>query len=663
MKKRLLPIILFAVLSLVGCKGGKSSSSSSVVPPDSSSTITGTISITNKDELTAEWKATEAGRNVKLAVQPNTNITQAVSKGEITITSSDATVVAANGLLLTPLKEGSATITATYVAYNVSDTVTITVLPAATEPDVITGATLKQILEAKLIHTQLYEIEVEITGYQSGKTDFTKYGNFMVKDSSVTDSVLVYGATAKTDAFTFDGGVYKFTNPQDFLTNEVTKGIKIGDTVKMRVDYFEYSTTPELEGIVLEVKPAAVIPATSIAITAPAADVEVGFKTSLVYTYEPATANDYAVTWSVNDDTLAYIDSSKGDLYGKKTGTVTVTAALKSNPEVKGTLDVEIKAATLTEPEYLTALSIVETEVALGVLQTNTHKQYYALSELSDRYLKTTEISTSAHKFRVVPVEGGVNVKVDDTKYLGLGLNTDNKAAVLISETAYLFKWNDIANTLTGTIGEDTYYMGTYGTYNTVSVSKLDYLIKEGALVYGQCPLRLYAGKLPTPTPTPDPEPDPVQSDPLNLDFSKNSGLSKDMVEVNSTFTIGTMTFGYLGGKQGINYSTNANEYLMLYSGKKGSFWNETAYERVIKSITITTGSSSSEAAVYSLTVGSEMLQGYQAKNTNADFAQVIGKGKTHTYDLTGLNATFFNFSAYTKNCQISKMVVVLADA
>lgn len=497
MKKRLLPIILFAVLSLVGCKGGKSSSSSSVVPPDSSSTITGTISITNKDELTAEWKATEAGRNVKLAVQPNTNITQAVSKGEITITSSDATVVAANGLLLTPLKEGSATITATYVAYNVSDTVTITVLPAATEPDVITGATLKQILEAKLIHTQLYEIEVEITGYQSGKTDFTKYGNFMVKDSSVTDSVLVYGATAKTDAFTFDGGVYTFANPQDFLTNEVTKGIKIGDTVKMRVDYFEYSTTPELEGIVLEVKAAAVIPATSIAITAPTADVEVGFKTSLAYTYEPATANDYAVTWSVNDDSLAYIDSSKGDLYGKKTGTVTVTAALKSNPEVKGTLNVEIKAASLTEPEYLKALPTAETEVALGVLQTNTHKQYYALSELSDRYLKTTEISTSAHKFRVVPVEGGVNVKVDDTKYLGLGLNTDNKAAVLISETAYLFKWNDIANTLTGTIGEDTYYMGTYGTYNTVSVSKLDYLIKEGALVYGQCPLRLYAGKLP----------------------------------------------------------------------------------------------------------------------------------------------------------------------
>lgn len=497
MKKRLLPIILFAVLSLVGCKGGKPSSSSSVVPPDSSSTITGTISITNKDELTAEWKATEAGRNVKLAVEPNTNITQAVSKGEITITSSDDTVVAANGLLLTPLKEGSATITATYVAYNVSDTVTITVLPAATEPDVITGATLKQILEAKLIHTQLYEIEVEITGYQSGKTDFTKYGNFMVKDSSVTDSVLVYGATAKTDAFTFDGGVYKFTNPQDFLTNEVTKGIKIGDTVKMRVDYFEYSTTPELEGIVLEVKPAAAVSATSIAITAPTADVEVGFKTALTYTYEPANANDYAVTWSVTDDSKAYIDSSKGDLYGKKTGTVTVTAALKSNPEVKGTLAVEIKAASLTEPEYLKALPTAETEVALGMLQTNTHKQYYALSELSDRYLKTTETSTSAHKFKVVPVEGGVNVKVDDTKYLGLGLNTDNKAAVLISETAYLFKWNDIANTLTGTIGEDTYYMGTYGTYNTVSVSKLDYLIKEGALVYGQCPLRLYAGELP----------------------------------------------------------------------------------------------------------------------------------------------------------------------
>lgn len=78
-----------------------------------------TLEISNKTALTARWAAGDAARTVELDL--------ATSK-RATLRSSDPSVIRADGRALTPLKAGTATITAT--ASGMTDSVTITVIPA-----------------------------------------------------------------------------------------------------------------------------------------------------------------------------------------------------------------------------------------------------------------------------------------------------------------------------------------------------------------------------------------------------------------------------------------------------------------------------------------------------------------------------------------------------
>ena len=83
-----------------------------------------TIEITNKEELTAEWLVGTAQRTLSFkfegaAVNPLTEL----QKGTLKITSSDSSVINVSGMVITALKQGDATITATYGSH--SDSVKI----------------------------------------------------------------------------------------------------------------------------------------------------------------------------------------------------------------------------------------------------------------------------------------------------------------------------------------------------------------------------------------------------------------------------------------------------------------------------------------------------------------------------------------------------------
>ncbi len=635
MKKRLLPIMLLSAFMLIGCGNNTKSSSSSSTGGEA-----GTISISNKDELKAEWHAGESPRTLKLACEPATNITQAMLKGDITITSSDTSVISVNGLNINALKAGTATVTANYVAHPATDTVEITVLDEIKEPEVITNKTLNDIVSDAKVHAQLYEVEVEIKSWQNDeKTDATKYGNFYVNDGSLTDNIIVYGATASEDAFSFDAGTYKFTNPQDFLENEKTKDIAIGDKLKMRVDYLTYNSTPELEGIVLSVEKAAQTDPTAITVKG-STTAQVGLTEKYTVSYEPASANhNTAVTWSVSDETVARINSS-GVIDPLKEGTVSVIATLKSDASIKSSLEVTVGAASVTEPEYIKVAPAETTDVYLGLLQVNNKKVLYATGELSGNYLASSTKTSDAAKASLIVVEGGYNVKIGD-KYLGL--TSENKAA--LNDTATLFTFDTIAYTLVTKVGDTQYYFGTYNTYDTFSVSKYNYLVSDGKVIIGQCPMRLYTS---LPESEPEVEPD------LVVDFSKDNGVSSSTVSVNSTFTVNDITYGYVGGKQGTKYKTEINEYLMLYKDNSGSFWNETAYSKDIKAIRITVGSDASPAAEYSVTFGTSMMQGQIAK-ANASEVKVIGNNSaSYIFGCSIEGAKFFNLSAFTRNCQVA---------
>ena len=83
----------------------------------------------------------------------------------------------------------------------------------------------------------------------------TKYGNFVLEGEDGS-RIIVYGATATESALQWDGtaGKYKYTNAQDFLTNELTSQIKLGDKVQLLVVRTSYSGNPQLNAVVLGIK-------------------------------------------------------------------------------------------------------------------------------------------------------------------------------------------------------------------------------------------------------------------------------------------------------------------------------------------------------------------------------------------------------------------------
>lgn len=144
MKKTVVTLAALLSLGLVACSGnteesstspidtgdGTSSPSSDSTPVDDEPIITG-VSITNKDELTAEWFI-ESGEARILAIEttPAADNMELLMDGAMKITSSDPNVVTISGLGVNAVGVGTSTITVTVTNSNgttVTDSVSITI--------------------------------------------------------------------------------------------------------------------------------------------------------------------------------------------------------------------------------------------------------------------------------------------------------------------------------------------------------------------------------------------------------------------------------------------------------------------------------------------------------------------------------------------------------
>ena len=109
-KKILLPILLLATMSLggalVACDPGSNQ-------PTSSTQSQYKVAIDNKAALEGEWYEGDA-KDLELTLTPEANALQELQNKNLTVTSSDETVVKVTGLGLTALKEGTAKITVDY---------------------------------------------------------------------------------------------------------------------------------------------------------------------------------------------------------------------------------------------------------------------------------------------------------------------------------------------------------------------------------------------------------------------------------------------------------------------------------------------------------------------------------------------------------------------
>ena len=114
MKKgtKLVALLLGLALMVPACTPGANPSKSSEEPGTSSEApVNYKVTISNKEELQAEWFVGDQSRKVNLEVEPKANITQLVSEGKITITSSDPAKLTVEGQMASPVAAGEVTIT------------------------------------------------------------------------------------------------------------------------------------------------------------------------------------------------------------------------------------------------------------------------------------------------------------------------------------------------------------------------------------------------------------------------------------------------------------------------------------------------------------------------------------------------------------------------
>lgn len=157
----------------------------------------------------------------------------------------------------------------------------------------------------------IYEVSGVVTKWVEGKEDGTDYGNFYLSDDGGTTELYVYGATATASALAWQkyGNVYKFTNPKDFKTNDVTRTIAIGSQITMNVTRCDYTkdgvTTKEGNGIVTKVGNVETITAD---INSQLFDIAADGLTGT------ATVNGVTFSWAKDDSTTAFRNSDADHL-------------------------------------------------------------------------------------------------------------------------------------------------------------------------------------------------------------------------------------------------------------------------------------------------------------------------------------------------------------
>ena len=107
----------------------------------------------------------------------------------------------------------------------------------------------------------IYSVKGVITALGSkadGSNPKDKYGNMYIKTEGAEGEVLqVYGSTLTQSALTITDGAPKFTNPKDFLTNETTNALAVGDEITIKGIRCDYQGKIEICGVIVKsVEPA-----------------------------------------------------------------------------------------------------------------------------------------------------------------------------------------------------------------------------------------------------------------------------------------------------------------------------------------------------------------------------------------------------------------------
>ncbi|MDD3068774.1 MAG: hypothetical protein PHR89_01000 [Bacilli bacterium] len=635
MNKKILPILIAAgMLVLSGCG-----------PSGLGYDDLDNLAISNKTEIQAAWLVGETERTLTFTTEPEINVTNEINNGHLVVTSSDVAVASVVGRVIMALSAGTATISVSY-AEHVWDTVEVTISARPTNKDKF-GTVHEGTLEDPL------DNEDAITVGKWAKTEgngsaFTTTEKFYI--SGVVDS-FYHAPGSRTD-----GLVSWFLKPAEGKTEkfEVYKCAKNEDGDPLTWDDIWADGTAVAYGAItfygnqMETPSALFVscegnkPEPQQTITATVTE---ALAVGAALTDGDSTYDLYAVTGYV-------VKKSGSDYYMAELATETVDANMLMIFAYTDTAGIMLRGAKVTATMSL--------------------KNYHGVVENSGT--PTVVLITEGVAWEINYTDATVAEALVVANALADNATTSAYYKVTGVIVAITSAWSSQYGNMNFTIGdtaEDANLLLIYRLVCTEAESA-DFVVGASIVIGGQ--LKKYNTDLEMIAPVVfsvgegGGEIQPEFAADLTLDFSNDYGVSATTVTTNTTFTVGSINYGYVNGKAGQKYVNNAPaglEYLMLYNSgtPAGAFWNETAMASAINRIRITSGSGASSTAVYSLTVGTTSMAGSQPQ-ASATEAFVIGTGASHIFDCSDVaGATFFNISAFTKNCQVAKLEIEFVAA
>jgi hypothetical protein len=464
-----------------------------------------------------------------------------------------------------------------------------------------------------------YVVKGKITAWKSGNADGSKYGNFYIKtDGATGDAAYVYGASATgTLAFDSTKAALKFTNPQDFLTNDYTKTLAIGSDVTIlatRCDYTNATTgaiTKEITGIVI----------------APTPTVEPVISDTTIADLKKKTATDATVVKvsgifdSITDNAAGngyLVDSSTGDAIAIYGSTKTAANLVKTDSG-KG---------------YYTGAWTKPTDFATNGVVAGS----YVTMEVVFTLFGTTPEISGVIVSAVAPTDAAYTYK------FAASAATAENGTVVLSKTADIAFGETITVTATPATGYkiDTVSLSHgYGKSNLTDNSGYSFTAQAVNVVTVTFVSATAA----------------VTELTLTVDtLAQPSGAyTASNVQTVSGVSITAANVGNYGS--GLQYRTK--------NGVWSSIYNTTATPSSIKSITVTEGSTTMASGKQLLTISAGTAA--ITATVDADVITADGTNAVHTVSYTAAQAvTFFNVGHHSTNSgalYIASIVVELYAA
>ena len=197
----------------------------------------------------------------------------------------------------------------------------------------------------------------------------------------------------------------------------------------------------------------------------------------------PATGslyNNVVITWAISENTCTtLVDGKLTFTLPEEATTLTLTATLTLGENLTETKEFTIKVDAATTDLYVpekVETPAAETAYKFFLSQNKRGEVLYFAGAMSGNYLATTDKVEKATDVYLETVEGGFKFYFMDgeTKtYIDAYEYTTGKVGVrLTTEPTAVWAFDADLGVLTATVIEKVWYLGTYNTYNTMSLSE-----------------------------------------------------------------------------------------------------------------------------------------------------------------------------------------------